>query len=334
MKWDDETIAQLAMLLSGATNSDIAIQAIVPLSGGASSLTARITATRGGAPLLLIVQSTAGEQLIEGAMRKTMQAQLQRRAHAHGLPVAQVIYIFTEIDGFGDGYVMDYIAGENIPQKYLGDPAFAPARAALGQQTAEALAKLHAMNLGALSDLPLRDSAPRQLVEDLFSAYNKFATCSAALELGFSWARRHAPAQSRRALVHGDFRSGNFLVDAQTGLAAVLDWELAHIGDPHEDIGWLCVNSWRFGKWQNPVGGFAARNDFYSDYEKASGIALDRASLHFWELYGTLRWGVSCLQLVHQHVSGEVVSVERAAIGRRISEVELDIMYMLKHGTI
>ncbi len=331
MNRNDDQRARLALLLSTATQCDVKITALTPLSGGASSMTVRIDAVRDGAPWPLILQTTAGAQVIDGAMTKSVQAQVQQRAHTQGLPVALVIYIFTVDDGFGDGYVMELIAGENLPQKYLSDPAFTPARALMATQTAQALAKLHAMDFAGL---PLRDASPRQLVDDLYSAYTVFATPSAALELGFSWARRHVPEQSRRCLVHGDFRSGNFLIDPQAGLTAVLDWELAHTGDPLEDIGWLCVNSWRFGKWQNPVGGFALREDFYAAYEKISGAALNRTALYFWELYGTLRWGVSCLQLVHQHLSGEVVSVERAAIGRRISEVELDILYMLKHGTI
>jgi aminoglycoside phosphotransferase (APT) family kinase protein len=325
---------RLALVLSLACSEKIEIEEINLLSGGASSLTSKIIARRRGDTWPLIMQCRAEREHSDGALSKSAQAQLQQFVYAKALPVAEVIYIFKPEDNLGDGYIMAFCAGENIPTKYLNDSDFESGREKLGAQAAQALATLHAIDIAELTKIPLVAAHPEQLLHNLVTWYDKFELHSPAFELGFAWAKRHTPASRLQKLVHGDFRSGNFLVDATQGLTAVLDWELAHIGDPLEDIGWLCVNSWRFGKWQRAVGGFADRADFYAAYEAVSGTTLDYDALPFWEMYGTLKWGVSCLHLTHQHLTGAVVSIERAAIGRRISEVELDILYRLKHGTL
>ncbi len=329
-------LTTLARLLSCASGADVTLTAITPLSGGASSDTARLAATCNGVDWPLIWQRTAGGAPVDGAMTKHVQAAVQDIAHQHGLPVARVVLVTAPDDGLGDGYVMEQVAGESLAPRYLGDSGFAVGRSLLGAQTATALARIHQIDPLALAGLGLRAASPAEQVDQLFASYDQFASPNPAFELGFAWAKRMVPTlvPTSPRLVHGDFRSGNFLVDATTGLTAILDWELAHLGDPMEDIGWLCGNSWRFGHWHKPVGGFADRAEFYAAYEAASGQPLDRAALHFWEVFGTLRWGVSCLQLVHQHLSGAVVSIERAAIGRRISEVEIDVLHLLRHGTI
>jgi aminoglycoside phosphotransferase (APT) family kinase protein len=110
----------------------------------------------------------------------------------------------------------------------------------------------------------------------------------------------------------------------------VLDWEVAHLGDPHEDLGWLCMNAWRFGRIDKPVGGFGDRSQLYADYEAASGTAVDADRVRFWEVYSTLKWGVVCQWFASQYLSGEVRTLERAAIGRRVSETELDLLDLIE----
>ncbi len=324
---------RVTAVLRRAGCRDVLVREVRPLSGGASSETAFIDAVIDGVPRPLILQRAAGVTPIS-AIRKDVQANLQKIVHEAGLPVATVVAILQLGDELGDGYLMDFIDGETLPGKYLKSAEFASARDLLSGQCASAMARLHQIPMDKLSDLPLTAASPAELVQHLFDLYAGYDTPSFAMDLAFSWAKRHAPVPAGISLVHGDFRSGNLIVQKEVGLAAILDWELAHLGNPLEDLGWICVNSWRFGQWRKPVGGFADRAGFYAAYEKAAGKSIDRAQMFFWEVYGTLRWGISCLQLVHQHLSGDVVSVERAAIGRRISEVELDLMYMLKHGTI
>ncbi len=128
--------------------------------------------------------------------------------------------------------------------------------------------------------------------------------------------------------MHGDFRHGNLMIGPD-GIRAVLDWELAHLGDPMEDLGWICVNSWRFGVIDKPVGGFGTYEELFSGYEAASGIAVDAARVKFWEVMGTLRWGVMCVGMMQRFRLGPDHSMERAMIGRRSSETEIDLLRLL-----
>jgi aminoglycoside phosphotransferase (APT) family kinase protein len=109
----------------------------------------------------------------------------------------------------------------------------------------------------------------------------------------------------------------------------VLDWELAHAGDPMADLGWICVNSWRFGAIDKPAGGFGARDELYAGYEAAGGAEVDRSRARFWEVLGTLRWGVICT-MSGVALRGEgPFTIERPMIARRASETELDLLDLL-----
>ena len=148
-------------------------------------------------------------------------------------------------------------------------------------------------------------------------------------ELAISWLRENPPPSSPPVLVHGDFRLGNLIVD-KDGLAAVLDWELAHLGDAREDIAWLCVNSWRFGHSENRVGGFGQLGDLLSAYADAGGPTFSAEEIDWWEILGSLKWGIMCMIMYEAYRSGADPSVERAAIGRRVSETEIDLLNLLE----
>ena len=148
-----------------------------------------------------------------------------------------------------------------------------------------------------------------------------------ALELGVRWLDRHRPAAGPRVTVHGDFRFGNFLVGPE-GLRGVLDWELAHAGDPAEDIGWLCAPAWRFGG-SDEVGGFGSMEELLGSYAAAGGEAMDRDRVHWWQVHATVKWAVICSLQASAHLSGSTRSVELAAIGRRVCESEWDLFTLL-----
>jgi aminoglycoside phosphotransferase (APT) family kinase protein len=150
-----------------------------------------------------------------------------------------------------------------------------------------------------------------------------------AFELAFRWLRQHIPPRQERVLVHGDYRMGNVMFGPE-GLRAILDWELAHIGDPLEDLGWMCVRSWRFGNDSLPVGGVGKREEFWQAYEEAGGYPVDPKRVHFWEIFGNLRWGVICLNMTQPFLDGQNPSVELAAIGRRTSETEWELLHLME----
>nr|WP_295661027.1 phosphotransferase family protein [Polymorphobacter sp.] len=320
--------APLAALLRRAGH-DAIVERVTPLSGGASSATFAVDALRNDAPWPLIFQR--GEGAV--GMPKRVQAELQRIAGNHGVPVAEVIAIAAPNDDLGDGFVMVRVEGESLAPRWLKGDGFAAARAAMTAQCGAALAHIHAIPLDAVAHLPLAGGTAAEQCAAMFTLYRGFGVDEPAFDLAFAWLAERISDAPARVVCHGDFRSGNFIVDGG-GLAAVLDWELAHLGDHHADLGWLCVNAWRFGHWQRPVGGFGDRVALYAAYAAAGGVPVDPARAHVWEVYGTLRWGMSCLQLADDHLSGRVRSVERAAIGRRVTEVAADLLWLIEHGSI
>jgi len=266
----------------------------------------------------LVLRRDPPGALRAGAMSR--EAALIRAAGAAGVPVPEVV-------ASGDDFiVMERLYGETIPRRILRDEAFAGARAKLTVQCAEALARLH-RTVQAIDGMPADDN-PLASLRDVLDA---FGEPHPALELGFLRLAKTRPAATARTVVHGDFRLGNLMVDGG-GLVGVLDWELAHVGDPAEDLGWLCVPSWRFGG-PAPVAGVGTREELLAAYAAAGGAPVDLETLSWWEAFGTLRWGVITVQQAVAHWSGAVRSVELAAIGRRTCEVELDLLDLLAPTT-
>jgi hypothetical protein len=159
---------------------------------------------------------------------------------------------------------------------------------------------------------------------------------TATFEWGFRWLEANRPRafqSSRPVLVHGDYRMGNLIVDG-SDLAAVLDWELVHIGEAYEDLAWFCIRAWRFGAPASlGAGGLGSIDSFLQAYEEASGTTVDRVAFHWWLVLATLRWGVICRYQAERHLSGGVRSVELAAIGRRVCETEWDLLGLLDQGS-
>ena len=144
------------------------------------------------------------------------------------------------------------------------------------------------------------------------------------------WVAENLPAAPRSTVVHGDFRNGNLIV-GEDGVRCVLDWELAQIGDPMLDLGWLCVKTWRFGG-PHPVGGFGDRDDLFSAYERAGGGSVDPAHVRFWEAFGCVKWALMCMHKGLGKLHGARRTVEAVAIGRRIEEPLLDFLELITGG--
>ena len=131
-----------------------------------------------------------------------------------------------------------------------------------------------------------------------------------AIALAIRWCEDHLPGAAPPVLVHGDYRMGNVMVDAE-GLAAVLDWELAHRGDAHEDLAFGCMAVWRFGRLDRPAFGLGSLEDYFAAYEAAGGVRVDRERFRFWLVYRTLWWALGCLQMGAAWRSGADRTVER-----------------------
>jgi aminoglycoside phosphotransferase (APT) family kinase protein len=254
------------------------------------------------------------------------EAVLMQLAHDAGVPSPRVLHVLQPRDELGTGFIMERIEGETIPRKILRDTQFALARPKLARQLGGVLARIHGLNLAQLPQL--RGMTAAKEIAELERDYRSFDWPRPVFELALRWLRDRDPGPSQEVtLVHGDFRHGNLIIGPD-GIRAVLDWELAHTGDPMEDLGWICVNSWRFGEIDKPVGGFGSREELFAGYEAASR-RVDLARVKFWEVMGTLRWGVMCCGMMQRFRVGPEHSIERAMIGRRSSETEIDLLRLL-----
>jgi aminoglycoside phosphotransferase (APT) family kinase protein len=246
--------------------------------------------------------------------------------HGCNVPVPEVRYVLVPEDGLGEGFLMERIAGATLPGKILRDPALASVRPQLASQLGGIAAAIHAVELSRLPELPLLD-AQRQL-QHLHSQYQAQETARPVFDLAFRWLQEHLPPAVTPVLVHGDYRHGNLIIGAQ-GVHAVLDWELAHSGDPAEDLTWMCIPPWRFGELDKPVGGFGVREDLLAAYQRASGRSIETERIEWWDVLGSLRWGIMCADMPKWVRSGRDTSIERATIARRASESELDLLRLL-----
>ena len=288
------------------------------LSSGASRETfAFATAAHGG--LIAQIARGGGHKIVQAPP----QAPLLAAAAQAGVPVPRVV-AHGEDDGvLGSSWtVVEALAGTTDPKEILaGDGVPQPEQ--LIDEIASALAAIHRMPPELGSAAPAADP-----LAALRAWHDGLGEPHPAFELAFRALASDQPPAPRRTLVHGDFRMGNLMVGAH-GLAGVLDWELTHAGDPVEDLGWLCVPAWRFQRLDRPAAGLASRAQLRAAYERHAGVAVDPAALRWWELYGTVRWGVICVMQAFTHLSGATKSVEHAVIGRRACEVEWDLLELL-----
>jgi aminoglycoside phosphotransferase (APT) family kinase protein len=255
------------------------------------------------------------------------EAKILRTLSQAGLPVPEVQFELAPEDGLGSGYVMEFLEGEPLPHRILKDGNYDKARAALPAQLANFRHRLNAVSPDPFADLP-DHTAVAQIVlfEDLM---DQMETRHDGVELGLSWLRDHQPEPVACRLVHGDYRLSNFLITPR-GLNAVIDWELAHRGDPAEDLAWLCVRSWRFSRPDLPAAGLTDRPSLLQAWKEASGETITPDQLLFWEVLGNVKWAILCLLQGHRFITGADRSIELAVIGRRVEEPIHDLIRLLE----
>lgn len=311
---------QLAAALRG-TLGPVTIEGLTPLSGGASRETWAFDAVSetGARTELVLRRDPPGRPGEPGSM--TREASAIAVARAAGLAVPEVLLCVGEPGLLGSaGLVMRRIPGETIARRILRDDAYRPARAVLTGQLGAFAAGLH--GLRPPPSLP----APEPLA-GLRATLAAAGDASQVFELALSTLEASPPPSRPPVLVHGDLRLGNLIVGPDS-LQAVIDWELVHTGNPAEDLGWLCVKAWRFGA-APAVAGVGTREELLAAYRAAGGADISLDELRWWEILGTLRWGIICMTQAQAHLSGAHRSVELAAIGRRVCEQEWDLLLLL-----
>lgn len=285
------------------------------LTGGASRQT--WSATVGGQRVI------AQRQQAESEREMRIERDVLEAAESGGVPAPRVIDCVEGDDGVVT-LITRFVEGEAIARRILRDDEFETARAVLVGQLGRAMAQLHRVPIAAVPGLEAVDELALYHVK-----LDEIGEPHPAFELAFRWLDEHRTdaGAGRPRIVHGDFRLGNVIVD-QEGLAAVIDWELAHLGNPLQDLGWVCVPAWRFGS-ALPAAGVGTREALLDAYNTEAGTTFSVDDLRWWEVYGIVRWGVMCITQADRHLSGTTRSHELAAIGRRVCENEHDLFLAL-----
>lgn len=298
------------------------------LSGGASRETFAFTLTKPGETegVPLILQRVRSSTLASG-FSMVAEADLLRAAGASGVPVAPVVDASDDSSIVGAPFiVVERLPGETIARRILRDDAYAVARERLIEQSAQALARVHAIDPSSVGNLKREDQLSSVL--SIYDMLTPDMGTHPAFDIGFRELERSRPESQREVVLHGDYRLGNLLVDEQ-GLVAALDWEIAHLGDPLEDLAWFSIRAWTFGG-PGEVAGVGTVDELLGAYEAASGTTVDVDAFRWWRAFETLKWGVICMLQAHTHLSGASRSVELATIGRRVCENEYDLLRLLR----
>jgi aminoglycoside phosphotransferase (APT) family kinase protein len=324
----DELLNRLQVVLVRHIGGPGTTHNLQRLTGGANRTTISFDADVRGQLLELVVQLSAEvRDPVAGVtpeVNTADQARLMIAAQRAGAPAPKVLAILEPADQLGQGYIAERVEGETLGPRIVRDERFAAARKIMARQCGEILAAIHRIESKEVPFLMSQDAAVHVAAHRRIVDY--YGLRLPALELALRWAEQNLPQQQRHTVVHGDFRTGNLITGAE-GIRCVLDWELAQTGDPMQDLGWLCIRTWRFGG-KMPVGGFGSREDLYTAYERAGGYAVDPSHAKFWEAFGNVKWAVDCLRLGMRGI--EEGGIERSAIGRRIEEPLWDFFNLIE----
>jgi aminoglycoside phosphotransferase (APT) family kinase protein len=329
----EDFLAKLAQFLGERFGAQVRVEDAKPLSGGASRDTWLFTAVYEDQREQLVIRRDLPTQMFEQALTRAQEYAVMDAAHRHGVLVAPMRALCEDSSVLGAPFfIMAYRPGISIGTKVIHAPELAAARQRLPLQLAEQLARIHAMPAGDLPFLPAPPpgvSAAQHTIDQMMQVLDHLGVHNPVWEWALRWARRHQPAAPRTTFIHGDFRIGNLLV-TEEGLSAVIDWEFAHIGDPDEELGYICMRDWRFGAVDKHFAGLSDRETFLRAYEDVSGISVDRAAVDWWEIMGNIRWGIICMSQANRHLSGQEPSVELASLGRRSAEMQLETLRLIE----
>jgi aminoglycoside phosphotransferase (APT) family kinase protein len=307
------------------------------LSGGASQETYRIEIVANGNAKSLAMRRAAG-----GVIRKPdparpgldVEAKLMQYAKSIGVPEPEIYYVLIPEDGLGSGFIMEWLEGETLGSRVVKSPELKDIRPKLAHKCGRILAKIHSIDPvdAGIADR-LASMKTDEFVRQLWDQYKVHETPMPMIDYSARWLLENLPPDEEPKLVHNDYRNGNIMFSPK-GVVAVLDWEIAHIGDPIRDIGYMCINSWRFGRTDLEVGGFGRLEDLLDGYEEESGRRVDPAHVHFWMVFGSFWWAANCLKMAEQWRNGPDRTVERPGIARRSSECQADCVNLLIPGPV
>jgi len=310
--------ARLSKLLPG--NPTVRVTGVASL--GAQRRTLFLDLEKDGTTTKAVAQIAS--QVLDGD-NVANEIRLLRAAEGKGVAVPRIL-----AEDVATGTVVsEHVEGESIPRRILrlveADPELG---GRLASDCGTAMAQIHQIPTDEFRDLQdLTD--PVRYANEMEKLLDTLTAPHPTFRLGIRWLRRNAIRDlPTPVVVHGDFRLGNFLA-TERGLSAVLDWELVHLGDPMEDLAWLCLRTWRFGADENEVGGFGSLDALRRAYEKASGVWREDA-FAWWTVARTLWWGLGLARQTQVFIEGGATSIVLAASGRRVVELEYDLLKLMQ----
>lgn len=299
----------------------------VPTLGGSNRTVIFDVVEAGGARRRLVSRQETYQGPDSPFLSPAAQYRVMEAVHRRGFRVPRPVFLYDDVDGMGAGFVTEFVAGQTLPKRIVESAEFADLRPRLAREFGELLAQLHAMPVSDFAFLQARSDSldPLDAQRRRMDVYGRPRP---ALELALRWLEREHPAAEAPVFLHGDFRVGNLMVGSE-GVTAVLDWECAHLGACMEDIGWLGMWSWRFGRPDLPVGGIAHWQPFIEAYEGAGGRRIDRHQIRYWNIFGLVRWAVLNLMQGYGHVDGTRRGLVFAACGRNADLIEYELLMTL-----
>jgi aminoglycoside phosphotransferase (APT) family kinase protein len=334
-----EAKAPLEDFLAAAAGAKSAtIEDFTLLSGGTLQENWRFQIVFRGGPedgvraLVLRANRAAADPL---SLSRSQEFAVMKAAHDAGVATPEPLWESDGKDTLGRAFlIMRHAAGSAAAHRIVRDEAMGGNHDALAERMGEELARIQAITPaeGGLGFLRKPENgAAATIIAEQRAYLDGHPDPHPAIEWGLTWTEANLPEGSDLVLCHGDFRTGNFLVDG-AGLTGIVDWELASWGDPMEDLAWFCLKFWRFGRWEREAGGLADREHFYRGYERVSGRRVDPVQAHYWDVLANLRWAVVSMRQAERHLSGRDPSLQLALTGRMTAEMELEALRLIEAG--
>jgi aminoglycoside phosphotransferase (APT) family kinase protein len=285
--------AAIAAYLSRAWGEEVGVEQLARIYGGASRETYRFDAVTRSGRRPLILRRDPPASLIETDRR--MEFLALKSFHGQGVAAPEPLILENagaELER--PFFVMARVEGGQTASPFAPDP-YAPNAAKLGEDFFSTLGRIAAADpavlpIAEVADAPALDACWRReldywagVIED--DEQHPQPIVRAAIR----WLRRHPPPPAQKlSVVHGDYRSGNFLHDGAGRMIAVLDWEMAHLGDPLEDLGWALDPLWRHNETER-VAGMVPKAEAIAIWERASGLKVDPVAFGWWELFASVK---------------------------------------------
>jgi aminoglycoside phosphotransferase (APT) family kinase protein len=311
---------KLQVYLRGKLNQPaLIVSGMARIPGGASRETYRFRASSDGRERGLILRRDPPASLIE--TERDAEYRAYDAFHALGLPVPEPIALeldSTPLDR--PFFIMEEIENCQTGSILAADP-FGEHAQAIGRQFYSVLAKIATPDP---RDIGLHDFEGETDIHAV--AMHEVARWEKVIEedelepqpivrAAIRWLKRNPPPPAQKiAVVHGDYRTGNFLFDADGNIRAILDWEMAHLGDPLEDLGWAIDPLWAGGNPARP-GGMIPRAEAIAIWEKTSGLRADPAALHWWEIFASLKGAAIWISAAREYAEGRNIDPINAFSG-------------------